>query len=70
MRSQGGPNARTPVAVLSASARPEDLRLGLDAGADAYLTKPIDFQALLDLLGAAGRGRSAMQGPALRQAAA
>lgn len=32
--------------MLSASARAEDHDAGLGAGADAYLSKPIDFGAL------------------------
>ena len=45
-----GMNAETPIAVLSASARPEDHEAGLGAGADAYLNKPIDFAALAQLM--------------------
>jgi len=32
-----------PVVVVSAKARPEDIRLGLDAGASIYLTKPVSY---------------------------
>ncbi len=52
----GGANARTPVIMLSASALPEEQTAGLEAGADAYLTKPIDPEALFDALRRHGRG--------------
>jgi CheY-like chemotaxis protein len=41
--------------MLSASARAEDHQAGFDAGADAYLNKPIDFAALSNLLVEVGR---------------
>jgi two-component system, sensor histidine kinase len=50
LRSTPSPNRHTRVAILSASARTEDLEIGLASGADAYLTKPIDFAALSTLL--------------------
>lgn len=56
-----GPNRDTPLVVLSASARQEDHRAGLDAGADAYLDKPIDFAALASLMRAAVGGREALR---------
>ncbi|HEX8470990.1 MAG TPA: response regulator [Brevundimonas sp.] len=58
---QTGANAETPIAVLSASARSEDHVAGLDAGADAYLNKPIDFAALASLMNRAGGGRPAIR---------
>lgn len=54
----GGLNAETPIAVLSASARTEDHEAGLDAGADAYLNKPIDFAALARLMQTVRGGRA------------
>lgn len=54
LRSRPGPNRRTPVVILSASAREEDLAVGLAAGADAYLTKPIDFAAVSGVLAGLG----------------
>lgn len=62
IRSGAGPNAMTPIVVLSASARSEDHEAGLDAGADAYLNKPIDFGALAELMGRAPGGRVAVSG--------
>ena len=60
IRDGGGQNAGTPIVVLSASARNEDHEAGLDAGADAYLNKPIDFSALAALMGRVGGGREAV----------
>ncbi|MCW0045333.1 response regulator [Brevundimonas sp. BT-123] len=56
----GGQNAATPIVVLSASARHEDHEAGLQAGADAYLNKPIDFGALAALMGRVSGGRDAV----------
>ncbi|MCK4704322.1 MAG: response regulator [Gammaproteobacteria bacterium] len=36
-----------PVIAVSANAMPKDIKKGLDAGFDDYVTKPIDIQALL-----------------------
>ena len=58
---EGGANRATPITVLSASARAEDCRAGLEAGADAYLTKPINFADLAELIALAPGGRSAMR---------
>jgi signal transduction histidine kinase/ActR/RegA family two-component response regulator len=52
-----GRNMETPIAVLSASARNEDHEAGLEAGADAYLNKPIDFAALAQLMQRVRGGR-------------
>ena len=42
--------APTPIYALSASAMEIDQQLAFDAGLDGYLTKPLDRQALLDVL--------------------
>jgi len=60
MIREGGQNAGTPIVVLSASARHEDHQAGLQAGADAYLNKPIDFGALAALMGRVSGGRDAV----------
>lgn len=56
-----GNNRETPIVVLSASARHEDHQAGLDAGADAYLNKPIDFASLAQMLSSAGGGRASIR---------
>ncbi len=58
---EAGANKETPIAVLSASARAEDCRAGLSAGADAYLTKPINFADLAELIVLAPGGRATMR---------
>lgn len=52
LRATAGPNQETWVAILSASARQEDHLLGLAAGADLYLNKPLDFVAVAAALDA------------------
>jgi len=61
IRAGAGPNADTPIVVLSASARNEDHQAGLEAGADAYLNKPIDFAALAVVMNRVGAGRAAVR---------
>ena len=61
IRAGEGPNRDTPVVVLSASARTEDHQAGLDAGADAYLNKPIDFAALAMVMNRVNSGRAGIQ---------
>ncbi|MBL0947072.1 ATP-binding protein [Brevundimonas sp.] len=74
IRDGAGVNAETPIVVLSASARSEDHAAGLEAGADAYLNKPIDFAALAQMMTHVGEGREALRAmmgtDALAQAAA
>jgi DNA-binding response OmpR family regulator len=36
----------TPVIILSAKSMPGDIKIGLEAGASMYLTKPVGFQDL------------------------
>ncbi len=38
--------AKIPVIVVSAMSMPQDIQAGLDAGASAYLTKPVTYQQL------------------------
>nr|WP_315212443.1 response regulator [uncultured Duganella sp.] len=44
--------ARTPVLIISASSTPEEGRRAIAAGADAFLSKPVDEHALLGEIGA------------------
>jgi len=50
----------TPVLLLTAKASTADKVLGLDSGADDYLTKPFDFSELLARVRALGRRRAAI----------
>jgi len=44
---RSGGMARTPIIIFSARSSPEDIRRGLDMGANAYVTKPFDAPVLL-----------------------
>jgi two-component system copper resistance phosphate regulon response regulator CusR len=52
----------TPVLLLTAKASPADKVIGLDNGADDYLTKPFDFTELLARVRALGRRRATVLG--------
>ncbi len=54
-------NRETPIVVLSASARSEDHEAGLEAGADAYLNKPIDFKMFAQIIQRVRGGRDAVR---------
>jgi signal transduction histidine kinase/CheY-like chemotaxis protein len=69
IRAGDGPNCDTPVVVLSASARTEDHQAGLDAGADAYLNKPIDFAALAMVMNRVSAGRQGVRALSVLQEA-
>jgi signal transduction histidine kinase/CheY-like chemotaxis protein len=64
IRSESGANRDTPIVMLSASARQEDLEQGWAAGADSYVAKPVDFARLSVVLLQAGEGREALKGAA------
>jgi two-component system sensor histidine kinase RpfC len=49
----------TPIIVLSADAMPETARACTEAGADAYLTKPVEPRRLLDAISALSAGAPA-----------
>ncbi len=59
VRALRASGARTPVVMLSASASAADEAAGMDAGADGYLSKPLDFAVLQDVLTQVGRLRDA-----------
>jgi DNA-binding response OmpR family regulator len=48
--------ARTPIVMLTAATRPEDVRRGLEAGATEYLTKPFSPVRLLTLVDSLSAG--------------
>ncbi len=50
IRAGPGPNQSATIAVLSASAHADDHRAGLEAGADTYLNKPVEFARLSRLI--------------------
>lgn len=53
--------ARTPIVMLTAATRPEDVRRGLEAGATEYLTKPFSPVRLLTLVDALSPGATPWQ---------
>jgi heavy metal response regulator len=59
---------KTPVLLLTVRAAIEDKVLGLDAGADDYLTKPFSFQELLARIRALLRRRGEAESPLLQVA--
>lgn len=46
---------RIPVVILTTSKAEEDMLRGYDLGAASYITKPVTFEALVDLMRALGR---------------
>ncbi|OGW69141.1 MAG: hypothetical protein A2036_00245 [Omnitrophica bacterium GWA2_50_21] len=40
--------SKIPILLFSAKAQEEDIKMGEEAGADAYIVKPFEAQALLD----------------------
>jgi two-component system, OmpR family, response regulator len=60
-----GDGTRTPILILTARDRVEDLVLALDTGADDYLVKPFDFRELLARMRALARRGPVQTGPVL-----
>jgi CheY-like chemotaxis protein len=50
IRAQPGGLRRVPVAVLTTSRESPDVNRAYDLGANSYLAKPVDFDALLELV--------------------
>jgi CheY-like chemotaxis protein len=48
LETRGG---HVPIVAMTAHASKEDERRCLDAGMDAYISKPIDFKKSLELIG-------------------
>ena len=46
LRAEAGPNARTPILMLTARAAADDRIVGLEAGVDDYLAKPFEPREL------------------------
>jgi len=59
---------KNPILLLTARDSPQDVVLGLDAGADDYLTKPFSFAVLLARIRARTRVDDARKGETLRYA--
>lgn len=47
----------TPIIMLTAKFQPNDIRFGIGMGADAYLTKPLELELLLDTVEALLRSK-------------
>ena len=52
IRASGHPSAKTiPIVAMTANTFAEDVRNALDAGMDGHLGKPIDMDAVRELVG-------------------
>ena len=60
----GGPNTDTPILMLTAREGESDKVLGLESGADDYLTKPFGVRELMARVGALMRRRGRAAGQA------
>jgi two-component system cell cycle response regulator len=58
--------ARLPVVMLTALDKPSDREMGLAAGADDYLTKPIEVEALFPLMRRLLQDRSSPDKPSAK----
>ena len=68
LRELRNKNVKTPVLLLTVRAAIEDKVIGLDTGADDYLTKPFAFQELLARVRALLRRRAEAESPLLQVA--
>lgn len=46
---------QVPIIVLTTSGRPDDVRLAYEAGANAYLLKPVEFARFTEIMGQLGK---------------
>jgi DNA-binding response OmpR family regulator len=60
--------AATPILMLSAKAQDEDIVRGLEAGSEAYVTKPFDPEMLTNAVAAMLRGEAIPDSPTVTQA--
>jgi DNA-binding response OmpR family regulator len=60
--------AATPILMLSAKAQDEDIVRGLEAGSEAYVTKPFDPELLTNAVAAMLRGEAIPDAPNVTQA--
>lgn len=60
-RRVGNNGIITPILLLTAKSQVEDKAIGLDSGADDYLTKPFQTKELLARLRALGRRNTSFQ---------
>ena len=67
-RTLRGKGVRTPILMLTARDAVDDRVMGLDCGADDYLTKPFDFKELLARLRALARRHAEVRAELLRAA--
>jgi DNA-binding response OmpR family regulator len=65
-RRARGKGIKTPILMLTAKSQLDDKVMGLDSGADDYLTKPFQTKELLARLRALGRRSSSFQDGSLR----
>jgi DNA-binding response OmpR family regulator len=65
-RRARGKGIKTPILMLMAKSQLDDKVMGLDSGADDYLTKPFQTKELLARLRALGRRSSSFQDGSLR----
>ena len=60
--------AATPILMLSAKAQDEDIIRGIQAGSEAYITKPFDPEILTTAVAAMLRGEAIADSPTVTQA--
>jgi two-component system sensor histidine kinase RpfC len=63
MRLLSGPSARLPIVILSADVTPEARRECLEAGADAFLSKPVEAARLLEQIQGMVTGKDLAETP-------